>query len=286
MCKHNKNKERKAIHLVYETVSVCPVCAGGEVKKVVSVKEYKYLKCAGCSAYYLAHRLPEAEMLKLYSDPTYYRGGAIGYCDYLSQGKALSKTYADLLSAAASVHPIGGDFLDVGCAYGFMFPAAGKYFTRLSGTEMLPGVESYIHRRKPDIDIYREIPADREFDCIALMQVIEHVYDPVCLLKRLKKSLKKCGVLLLSTPYADGFWFRLFGKNWPLYKAPEHVVLYNRAALGELLKQAGFAKATPLAHRQYFTVGSIAEKLKWPLPKKHSQILLNLPETSLSYLCQ
>lgn len=267
-----------------QTVSACPVCDSKKSAGKILLENYEYLKCAACTAYYLSARLPEEKIFKIYSDPNYYYGGGAGYNDYLAQEKALTKTYENLLDEASLAYPLGGDFLDIGCAYGFMLAAAQKHFNQLIGTEMLSGIETYVQQRCPEAIVCEKPPADGKFDCISLMQVIEHVYDPVAFLADLKNRLKPGGILLLSTPYADGAWHKILGKDWPLYKAPEHVVLYNKKSLQTLAQKAGFADANVLKHRQYFTVSTIINKLGLPLFSRLDKTV-HLPGANLTFVC-
>jgi SAM-dependent methyltransferase len=78
------------------------------------------------------------------------------------------------------------------------------------------------------------------FNVITLNHVIEHVYDPVKVLKACHALLKPGGQLWLETPNIDSFGHARFQQNWRGLETPRHLVLFNRHSLGQALVSAGF----------------------------------------------
>jgi 2-polyprenyl-3-methyl-5-hydroxy-6-metoxy-1,4-benzoquinol methylase len=78
------------------------------------------------------------------------------------------------------------------------------------------------------------------FDVVTLDQVIEHVTDPLAVLRGVHDVLKPGGTLVLSTPNADGWGARCFGDRWIHWHAPYHLQFFSRASLVRLAAQAGF----------------------------------------------
>lgn len=77
------------------------------------------------------------------------------------------------------------------------------------------------------------------FDCCVLLDVLEHVRDPVAFLKRSKSLLGKNGICLIVTPSLNSWSARLLGKYWMEYK-PEHLFYFNRKNIARMLSDAGF----------------------------------------------
>jgi 2-polyprenyl-3-methyl-5-hydroxy-6-metoxy-1,4-benzoquinol methylase len=81
---------------------------------------------------------------------------------------------------------------------------------------------------------------DREFDLILMLNLIEHVENPLAVLKKLRSALTPSGVMLVKTPNYDSFDARLFRhRNWGGYHAPRHWVLFTRESFDRLSRQAG-----------------------------------------------
>jgi 2-polyprenyl-3-methyl-5-hydroxy-6-metoxy-1,4-benzoquinol methylase len=105
------------------------------------------------------------------------------------------------------------------------------------------------------------------FDVITINHVIEHVHDPVALLRACYRLLKPSGQLWLETPNIDSLGHRDYKENWRGLEPPRHLVLFNSSSLTKALIDAGFvgikSKST-LNAQLYMTMAS--EAIKQGLP--------------------
>lgn len=92
------------------------------------------------------------------------------------------------------------------------------------------------------------------FDLITLAHVIEHVADPVALLRMLGGLLRPGGRLYLETPNSEAAGLAILGKYWRGLEAPRHFSIPSRAALDQALRESGFADV------EYYVRGSVR---KW-----------------------
>ena len=90
--------------------------------------------------------------------------------------------------------------------------------------------------------------APQSFDVVTLNQVIEHVIDPGQVLAGIRQVLKPGGLLVLSTPNADGWGARLFGDRWIHWHAPYHLQFFSRKSMVRA------AEATGLELERHVTV--------------------------------
>lgn len=81
---------------------------------------------------------------------------------------------------------------------------------------------------------------DNSFDVITSNHVIEHVHDPISLIRECLRVLKPAGRLVLATPNIESFGHRIFGRNWSHLDAPRHLQLYSMNTLRECAVRAGF----------------------------------------------
>ena len=79
-----------------------------------------------------------------------------------------------------------------------------------------------------------------KFDAATMFQVIEHLKNPLPLLKSARKLLKKNRVLLITTPNNDSPLRTIFGPKWSVYSEPSHYVFYNKKTLRIVLEKAGY----------------------------------------------
>jgi len=83
---------------------------------------------------------------------------------------------------------------------------------------------------------------ENRFDVITLNHVIEHVPDPVELLRSCYRLLKPGGQLWLQTPNIDSLGIRRYGRHWRGLEPPRHLVLFNPASLRLALHHARFQR--------------------------------------------
>lgn len=142
----------------------------------------------------------------------------------------------DLLMSALEPHvpqlASPGRVLDFGCG-------DGKFLNRLKargwetyGIEPSSDAAFRKHRRLTDV------PQDKSFDFVVVNHVLEHVLDPLAILKRLAGALHDGGVLFLSTPRLDTLPQHRDLKY--CLSGHRHVVSFSERCLRGLLARAGF----------------------------------------------
>lgn len=78
------------------------------------------------------------------------------------------------------------------------------------------------------------------FDEVYMGQVIEHVFDPRKVVKKLSLIMKKGGNLTLATPNIDSITAKLFGSFWFALEVPRHLFLFSPKTLSKILEDEGF----------------------------------------------
>ena len=74
-----------------------------------------------------------------------------------------------------------------------------------------------------------------------MLQLIEHVEDPVAICRSVHRLLRPGGVFIIETPNLGGLDYRLFqGRWWGHYHFPRHWNLFSTASLERMLARAGF----------------------------------------------
>ncbi len=94
-----------------------------------------------------------------------------------------------------------------------------------------------------------ELPFEKaRYRHITLNHVIEHVDDPIALLRRCFELLAPGGRLWLETPNLRSFGHQVFGAAWRGLEPPRHLVLFDRRSLSFALARAGFSDIEFRAH--------------------------------------
>ncbi|TNE50389.1 MAG: class I SAM-dependent methyltransferase [Sphingomonadales bacterium] len=84
----------------------------------------------------------------------------------------------------------------------------------------------------------------QRFDLITLNHVIEHLAQPVGLLRQCREWLAPGGSIFLEVPNAEARGLTTFGRFWRGLEAPRHFGIPSEKGLRLALEQAGFGPPT------------------------------------------
>ncbi len=85
-----------------------------------------------------------------------------------------------------------------------------------------------------------DFQTDRQFDLVLLLNLIEHVADPLLILQKVRSMLSPQGLVLVKTPNYDSLDARVFRhKNWGGYHSPRHWVIFTKESFERIAATAG-----------------------------------------------
>lgn len=145
----------------------------------------------------------------------------------------------------------GERLLDVGCGNGEFLELARLSGWGVVGVDFDPNAVKVARSRGLDVrqgSVEVIDPAKERFDGITLSHVIEHVHDPLAVLRQCHALLKPGGWIWIETPNIDAQGHARYGANWRGLEPPRHLVLFSRNALFQALAEAGFQS---IADQQY-----------------------------------
>jgi 2-polyprenyl-3-methyl-5-hydroxy-6-metoxy-1,4-benzoquinol methylase len=156
-----------------------------------------------------------------------------------------------------------GDLLEVGCGAGERLPLFAARGWRVTGQEVDPEAAAQA-RRIRGVEIHvgpvEELAArGRRFNAIVMNHVIEHVSDPVGLLRTCLSMLRPAGGLICVTPNAISWGYRAFGSDWIGLDPPRHLTMFAPTTLRAAARMAGHRDpevSTSCANAQAFALGS------------------------------
>jgi len=133
--------------------------------------------------------------------------------------------------------------LDVGCGSGVLLARMKSLDWEVEGVEVDPGGVAAARARGVTVHQGQLADAkfpDNHFDAVHSAHVIEHVHDPVALLRECFRILKPGGKLVILTPNTASFGHKHFGSAWLNLDPPRHLILFNQATLRRAAEQQGF----------------------------------------------
>ena len=236
--------------LINKVKSSCPICNDKEIHLTRKVYDDRYgypgkfqlLKCQHCRHIFLQGAFTPELLRELYSD-FYPRSNYSEESHQPYQEISGFKSWFDgAKSATFRWIPKNVKILDIGCGFG---ESLGYHKTR--GCEVF-GVEADENiRRVADKYEYKvyvglfnpDIYEENYFDYVTMSQVIEHVTDPVLTLQGIAQILKPGGLAILSSPNANGWGAKFFGKYWINWHTPYHLQFFSRKSMKLTAEQAG-----------------------------------------------
>ncbi|MCC6405325.1 MAG: class I SAM-dependent methyltransferase [Candidatus Yanofskybacteria bacterium] len=164
--------------------------------------------------------------------------------------------------------------LDVGCARGVLGNTLRKRGNWVGGIELSREAAAIAGTQLDAVwsfDIQQEWPAELQrgdIDIVIISEVVEHVFDPVFVLKRVRAALKESGAVVLTTPnfmtWTNRLRFLLGAFQYQEQGMFDfgHIRWFTYRYLREVLAQAGFRIA---AERHILFPGKLAWLVRhWP----------------------
>lgn len=239
----------RALDLVEASCALCggkdatPEAYGYDFEYNTASNPFRFVRCGSCGHVYLNPR-PAPEDLGTIYPSNYYTlagtGSLVARAQRVWEGRKV-RVYRDALG------PGKKRILDVGCGDGRFLQVLRDFGP---GDWELVGVDfdaAAVERcREKGFEAHRSrvedlTGADGTYDAVVMLQLIEHVEDPVKIAERVFALLAPGGIFVIETPNLAGWDYLLFrGRWWGHYHFPRHFHLFSQDSLKRMLERAGF----------------------------------------------
>ncbi len=228
----------------------CPVCQSLEadlwaraqdVEYYTTPDWFNYYHCDSCNVLFL-HPLPVGQLAEIY--PSNYYAYTETNKSLVQRVKALLDQRR-LLRILASLPGSELSALDVGGGTGQMLDRVRIADQRVRFTQIVDldrAAEKIARAAGHEYTRCRieTFSANRSFDLILMLNLIEHVEDPVSVLRKAAGMLSPQGRILVKTPNFDSLDARLFrNRSWGGYHCPRHWTLFTAASFERAARSAG-----------------------------------------------
>jgi SAM-dependent methyltransferase len=255
----------------------CPLCDSAHATAVWTTADrafgvpgrYRVVQCRSCRFLYQNPRVRDEDLAACYPDhyPRHqeaspripFKGSPrrlravrwvlarqLGYEQFREPASWLTRLRAALLSSRLTwdCPPwVGrGRHLDVGCGSGGTLAVSRSLGWATSGLEVDSTAAAKARQFADEVysaDVLSAPIEPGQFDLVSAFHVLEHVPDPVAMIRRMLLWLAPGGLLIIEVPNAGGVGARLFGAAWSSLELPRHLSHFAPDSLERAVTQAG-----------------------------------------------
>ena len=235
-------------------LAVCPLCGNADSQELYRFQPARWIpgRVVRCSACQTTYKIPSdrAKPLAEYYDQSYAE------LDGWNQEEAAERTLKKIRAAIVGTVGIPSLLLDVGCGSGVFLSLAQQSGFDVTGVELNPTLADKASRKARTEVVVGDFMSvdlgDQQFDVITLLDLIEHLPDPLAALKRCCQLLKPDGYLVAYTPNHSGLIVQIANLLYRLTRGRvaepiaeifdcTHVVFFDVRTLRLAIIKAGFS---------------------------------------------
>ncbi|MFQ5713598.1 MAG: class I SAM-dependent methyltransferase [Candidatus Scalinduaceae bacterium] len=225
----------------WRNVSSCPVCKTREREPELTSFGISIVRCNSCKVRY-ATKVP--------LNPSDFYDGEV-YLDhardsYMKNVEFRKKRFGTERLEIISRHLPDSRhtpkrLLDVGCGTGWFIEIVQESGYEVQGIELGKELRDWT-RKRLNVVIWdctlSEIPETETYDAITMFDLIEHVADPVKLLRDARERLNPEGIILVFTPNYDSLGITLMKENSSQIAPVDHLVYFTPPSISKAAELA------------------------------------------------
>lgn len=236
--------------------TACNLCGADSPRHLYRKFDLDIVRCTSCGLVYAGpQRVTPEVSWQRYSDDYFWKEymPSLGIQDGQFDLNAFDAHYNKVLNLIDDYRG-NGRFLDVGCGAGFFLKAAERRgWQHVVGLEVSDAAVAFM-RDRLQIDVrpctIEDAGFDADyFDVVAMVETIEHLFDPFQVLRDAYRCLRPGGLVMMTTPNFNALSRLFLGVNWSVLSPGEHLYYFTERTLMAMLRKVGF---TNIASGRYF----------------------------------
>ena len=236
----------------------CPTCGTAPKQHVFDrIQGVSIWKCIQCELMFASPRFTETSLLAIYEAPQFLGGQYSklpnwNYDDWVSsKDRSYYNTLLKVNLLKTWIEP-EARILDVGCSIGLLVAMGRRAGLSIDGVDVSRMLTD-LAKLHLELDLYRSdlsaFTPPYLYDGIVLWDVLEHLYDPLSVLRDCNRLLNPGGYIFIQVPNWQGLsqrlktWLCQIGlreKDFKHFGFPWHIYSFNPSSLKYMLAKANF----------------------------------------------
>lgn len=252
--------------------TLCNLCGGTEAKQKYQVENFYIVQCVNCGLVYLNNVVNISREQDLYEN--YYEKSFSDDYRWNSPDTGLRRLWEINNQRLAAIKKIckPGKLIDIGCGQGFFLKHMKDDGFSPTGIDLSGRAVKFCRQNlgltANQQNINNGFNSDEKYDTVTMWHILEHLSDPVGILKNSRNLLNKDGVLIIEVPNIISLKFllasdknRWIGGNHPRF----HKYFFSNKTLIHLLKIAGYSRIKKLNLNYNISSDSLLKKSIKPI---------------------
>ncbi len=216
---------------------------------------WTFKRCLNCRMVYSSPAPEPGDLVRFYS--------LLDDREYGAEAEGRAKNFQAILESLGRTARPEGRLLDIGSANGLFIHLARKQGYQAEGIEPSASLVEEA-RTRYGIELFpgtlEEYQTEKSFDIVTLLDLIEHIAEPVRFLNRINRLMNPDGILVIVTPDIDSLAARLLRRRWWHHRIA-HINFFPLKTLSRLLDQCGFEIEKKRRYSWHFSAFYLVSRL-------------------------
>lgn len=225
----------------------CVACGSIHSTHQFEKSSFAYTLCSECGTLFQNPRPPIAAFESFYRQSESARYWAEEFFPSVAEirREKIFRPRVDRLAGLCQERNLNvRQLIDVGAGYGILLDEWRKRFPATHGLAVEPSTSLARECRSKGFDVVEDIVEnvtdhDDDADLVTCFEVLEHVYDPLHFIRRLKVLTRPGGYVFVSTLGIDGFDLQILWEKSTQISPPHHINFLSVAGFHRLFERAG-----------------------------------------------
>lgn len=228
---------------IFLSTRVCPICSeqSDTAETLIHKTSFNVIRCEKCEMIY-NNRIVSEEQFSRFLENNFSSETSIDLQENAAYGH-LKRTKNKYILQEAGKITDGRSILDIGCHAGELLQVGNETGWETVGVEIDTGAAGYARSRGLNVLDFKFPDAhdsfSRKFSVVSLLDVLEHIADPLGFLKETKRLIEEGGVIVIQVPNFESLYVQLsVGENHNF--CIDHVNSFTQDSLEAVTKLSGF----------------------------------------------